>query len=120
MSREALFRIIAILFVLAATYHAVAFFQPAFVNGGSHWRHAVFTAIDLLCAWYLLRRPRWFVWAFGLLTLETLYGHGMHAWMWWHTEQRLDWLSFAVLLVVPLTLVLLIQDRRSRRPPAAR
>jgi uncharacterized membrane protein HdeD (DUF308 family) len=120
MSRQALFRMIAILFVAAAIYHAAAFFQLELSDGGVHWRHAAFIAIDLLCAWYLLRRPWWFVWAFGLLTLETLCGHGAHAWMWWHTERRLDWLSFAVLIAVPLTLVLLIRDRRWRRPPAAR
>jgi hypothetical protein len=114
VSRETLFRIIAILFAGAAIYHAAAFLQPAFSTVGAHWRHAAFCAIDLLCAGYLLRRPRWFVWAFGLLTLETLYGHGTHAWMWWQTEQRLDWLSFAALISVPLTLALLIQERRLR------
>jgi hypothetical protein len=40
-------------------------------DGGGHWRHADFVAIDLVCAWYLLHRPRWFVWVFGLLTVET-------------------------------------------------
>jgi hypothetical protein len=114
MSREALFRILAILFAVAAIYHAAVFFQLALSGGGASWRHAAFIGIDLVCAWYLVRRPRWFVWAFGLLTLETLYGHGRHAWMWWHAERRLDWLSFAVLVAVPVTLVLLIRDRRSR------
>jgi hypothetical protein len=114
VSRDALFRIIAILFAGAAIYHAAAIFQTAFGTGGAHWRHGVFCAIDLLSAWYMLRRPRWFVWAFGLLTLETLYGHGTHAWIWWRTEGRLDWLSFAVLVAVPLTLALLIRERRLR------
>jgi hypothetical protein len=115
--RETLFRIISALFVGAAIYHAVAFIEPSLSGGGSHWRHAAFFGIDLLGAWYLLRRPRWFVAAFAVLTLQTLWGHGAHAWMLWHTEKRLDWLSFAVLIVVPFTLVLLIreaQDRRSR------
>jgi hypothetical protein len=119
LSRQILFRIIAVLFLGAATYHAAAFLEPAFSNGGAHWRHATFCAIDLICAWYLLRRPTWFVWAFGVLTLETLYGHGMHAWIWWSTEGQLDWLSFAVLIAVPFTLASLIRDaldRRSRHP----
>ena len=116
MSRKNIFRIIAVLFIGAAIYHAAAFFAPAFSHGGAHWRHASFWVIDLLCAWYLLRRPRWFVAAFGVLTLETLCSHGAHAWMLWHTERRLDWLSFAVLIVVPFTLVLLIRDAQERRP----
>ncbi|MGA3136906.1 MAG: hypothetical protein ABSC88_13035 [Terracidiphilus sp.] len=110
MSRKNIFRIIAVLFIGAAMYHAAAFLVPAFSYGGAHWRHAAFCVIDLLCACYLLRRPRWFVAAFGVLTLETLCSHGAHAWMLWHTGRRLDWLSFAVLIVVPLTLVLLIRD----------
>jgi hypothetical protein len=121
MSRGTLFRIISILFVVAAIYHAVAFLDPAFIAGSSHWRHAVFCAIDLLCAWYLLRRPRWFVAAFAALTLQVLYSHGHHAWMMWHLQRRLDWLSFAVLAVVPWTLALLIADGIERRcvDPAA-
>jgi hypothetical protein len=116
VSQAALFRTLAVLIAGAAIYHAVAFFDPAFSGGGAHWRHAVFFAIDILCAWYILRRPRWFVWAFGLLTLETLWSHGSHAWRLWRGENRLDWLSFAVLIVVPSALALLMRDALDRRP----
>jgi len=115
VSRKSLFCILAVLFVGAAAYHAVAFFAPASGIGGTHWRHGCFIAIDLLCAWLILRRPRWFVWAFGLLTLETLWSHGSHAWKSWRVDGRLDWLSFAVLIVVPCTMALLIRDARDRR-----
>ena len=115
MSRKLLFRIISVLFVGAAVYHAAVFLHPAFRSGGAHWRHAVFFLIDLVCAWFLLKRPRWFVFAFGALTLETLYGHGMHAWMMWNTHGQIDWLSVCVLIVVPLTLALLIEDTLKRR-----
>jgi hypothetical protein len=115
VSRATLFRILAVLFAGAAIYHAAAFLEPAFSAGGSHWRHAAFCAIDLLCACYLLRRPRWFVAAFAALTLQAFYSHGHHAWMLWHTQRRLDWLSFAVLAVVPFTLALLIADGFERR-----
>ena len=120
MSRESLFRILAVLFVGAAVYHAVAFFHPAFSNGGAHWRHAFFYATDILCAWYILRRPPWFVLAFSLLTIQQLCSHGAHAWMLWRAEGRLDWLSFAVLIVVPCTLALLMRDAldRGSRPMA--
>jgi len=104
ISRETLFRILAVLFVGAAIYHAIAFFLSAFSAGGSPWRHGIFCAIDLICAGFLLRRPRWFVTAFGILTLQALNSHGHHAWMLQHEQRRLDWLSFAVLLVMPLTM----------------
>ncbi len=115
MARSSLFRIISILFVAAAIYHAAVFFHPAFREDGAHWRHAVFFVIDLVCAWYLLKRPRWFVFVFGVLTLETLYGHGTHAWTMWQMHGQIDWLSAGVLVVVPTTLVLLIEDATGRR-----
>jgi hypothetical protein len=115
VSRESLFRILAVLSAGAAVYHAAAFFHPAFGIGGAHWRHAVFCAIDFLCAWYIFRRPRWFVWAFSLLTIQQLCSHGARAWMLWRTEGRLDWLSFAVLIVMPCALALLMRDALDRR-----
>ena len=114
MSRRTLFRIFALLFVAAAIYHAAAFAHPALSEGGTRSRHAAFFAIDLLFAWYMLKRPRWFVAAFSLLTLETLYGHGLHAWKLWHDQGRLDWLSFAVLIAVPCMLAFLIAEARGR------
>jgi hypothetical protein len=115
MSRETSFRILAFLFLCAAVYHAIAFIAPALGQGGAHWRHAAFVGIDTLFAWYLLRRPLWFLAAFAALTLETFWSHGTHAWMLWHAENRLDGLSFAVLLVVPCTLALLIGEAFDRR-----
>ena len=114
MSRQTLFRIFAVLFLAAAIYHAAAFAHPALSDGGMRSRHAVFFVIVLLFAWYMLKRPRWFVAAFSLLTLETLYGHGLHAWKLWRDQGKLDWLSFAVLIAVPCMLAFLIADARGR------
>jgi len=115
MSRESLFRILAVLFFGAAGYHALAFFEPAFGNGGAHRRHAAFCGIDILFACYLMRRPKWLVWAFGVLTIEALWSHGTHAWRLWREQGRLDWLSFAVLIVVPCAQALLTRDALDRR-----
>lgn len=123
MSREIQFRIISVLFVGAAVYHAVAFFQPAIGDGGAHWRHAAFCGIDLLCAPLLIRRPKWFVVAFAVLTIQAMASHGAHAWLLWQTQRRLDWLSAAVLIVVPCTLTLLLVDllngRSGSRPQSS-
>ena len=115
MSRSALFRLIAALFVAAALYHLAAFLQPAFGIPGARWRHALFCLIDFLCAWYLTRRPRWFVGAFAVLTVYSIWSHGSQAWRLWHEQERLDWLSFSVIAVVPLALALLIRDALDRR-----
>ena len=114
MSRQTLFRIFALLFVAAAIFHAAAFAHPAFSDGGTRMRHAAFLVIDLFFAWYMLKRPRWFAAAFFLLTIEALYGHGLHAWKLWRDQGKLDWLSFAVLIAVPCMLAFLIADARGR------
>jgi hypothetical protein len=100
VSKTFLFRIASILFVGAVLYHALAFARPDLGLGGTSWRHALFCAIDLLFAWLLLQRPRWLILAFALLTLETLASHGRHAWVLWHTQHRVDWLSLAVIPAV--------------------
>jgi hypothetical protein len=115
MSREILFRIFATVFLAAAAYHAAACLHPAFSLGGSPARHAAFAVIDAMCAWGLLCRPRWFVVVFGALTAEAIWSHGKRAWILLEAEQRIDWISLLVVLLVPCVLVFLIKDAVDRR-----
>jgi hypothetical protein len=111
VSRATLFRIASVLFLAASIYHAVAIM----LRLGTPWRNGLFCAIDLVFAWFLLKRPLWFVFAFGALTIEALLSHGSHAWLLWHTERRADWLSFFVLVTVPCAFALLVRDAYDRR-----
>jgi len=109
----------SVLFILAAMYHAIGFLAPAFGLSGARLRHVLFVVIDALCAWYILRRPLWFVAGFTLLTFQQLYSHNARAWVWWHAGKRLDWISFIVIALIPVALALLFKDtcdRRSKRP----
>lgn len=111
MSRETPFRLIAVLSIFAAIYHVAAFAAPALAIPGTPWRHVLFAVFGIICAINLLHRSEWFLLAFAALTLQQLYSHGMRAWEWWYIEHRLDWISFGVLLVLPIALTLLAQDR---------
>ncbi len=86
-------------------------YEPAYPA----WRHVIFIVIDSSLAWFFLRRPRWLVWAYALLTLQVLNSHGLGAWRVWIYEDRIDWISVAVTLVAPAILALLISDWRAQQ-----
>jgi len=124
--REWLFRICAASAALAAAFHAAAMASPSVARieydpGYPAWRHVVFIAINGSLAWLFLRRPRWLVWPFALLTIEVVGGHGYRAWELWATARRVDWISIAVVLAAPSILLLLFLDRRDhdRERPAS-
>ena len=99
----------------AAAYHVAAYVHPAFSTGGSPARHAVFAVIDTVCAYLFVRRPLWFVFVFAAVAAETVWSHGQHAWRLLQNEERYDWLSIAVVLLIPVVLAFLIKDAVDRR-----
>jgi hypothetical protein len=112
------FSIAAIGALAAAAIHATALAVPAFAAAAYPpayplWRHALFVAIDLILAALFVRRPRWFVWAYAVLTVQVIAGHGGAAWASWHRDGRISWIDAAALVAVPLALVLLVMDRRT-------
>lgn len=64
----------AVLFVATAVYHCVGAFTP--IDDAPPLRHALFAAINAVCACGVVRRPRWFVVAFVVLTGQQLWSHG--------------------------------------------
>ena len=105
---------------MAAGIHVTALAVPAFGTAAYSptypaWRHVVFVVIDATAAWLFLRRPLWFVWAFGVLTLQVLYSHGGSAWANWERNARIAWIDAAALIAIPLALGLLVDDYRRRR-----
>jgi hypothetical protein len=77
----------------------------------------LFIGIDSSLAVLFVRRPRWLVWAYALLTVQVLHSHGLGAWELWVTEHRIDWISVAVSIAAPAILVLLVVDRRRTPVP---
>jgi hypothetical protein len=105
--------------LFAAGHHLVAVVR-ARSAADSPGRHALFVAINLAVALGFWRRPRYFLFAFGLLTVQQLASHGAEALAAWTTEQRVDVPSLLVLAWMPTALFLLWQDRRQASSRAAR
>lgn len=119
-TRAALFRGCAVLAIAAAAFHAAAMASPGIARieydpTYPTWRHVLFIVIDVTAAALLLRRPPWFVWAYAVLTLQVLNGHGRGAWHRWVEQREVDWISVGVSLAAPAILFLLFIDRRDRR-----
>ena len=104
---------ISMSFVLAALFHAHAAATHTFPV----WRHVLFAVINLGVAWGCWRRPRWFIWAFGLLLLQQLYSHGIDLARAW--PERIDWNSVVVLLGMPLVALALWRAQDHRRASRA-
>ena len=111
-SRQRLFMAFAVLFIGAALFHAVHVFVPEAGPASPPWRHALFVIINLVVAACLLSRPRVFVGAFAILTLQQMYGHGSMALDAWQTQRQVDWMSLGIVVLMPVIFVLLVLDAR--------
>jgi len=111
-ARVIAFRLFAAGCVAAAVYHAVGIAAPTLVEHAPAWRHALFVGINAGLAAGFLLRPRWFVYAFALLVVEQVYGHGLRAVEIWGAERRVDWPSVIVLATMPVMLALLVAEAR--------
>jgi hypothetical protein len=106
------FALFVFVFIGAALFHAAAIVMPTLGASSPAWRHALFSLINGVCAYGFVRRPRWFVLAFGVLVVQQLWSHGNEAWSVWHGFHQIDWVSLAVTLVMPFALGLLLRETR--------
>ena len=110
------FLVITAAFALAAAFHLVAIVTPDIAEPSPPWRHLLFAATNGAVAVGMLRRPRLFVVAFALLTVQQVVSHGLYAAKLWSTEGRVDWASAVVLVSMPTVLALLLFD--AKRTPS--
>jgi len=118
-----MFRLLAVVFVCAAAYHVFALVQGVADERG---RHATFALIDAFVAVLMIRRPPGFAIAFALLCGQQLASHGaalVRSLGEGHVDsghvdlRHVDWISLAVVIVMPAALVLLLIDARKKRAP---
>ena len=105
-----IFIVFAALAFAAMLYHTVGAVQP--FDATPAWRHTLFIGITTICIFGLLKRPKWFVWFFGVLTIQQLYSHGSH-FIQVFRENKINPIDTAVLLLMPLIFILLLKDRKS-------
>jgi len=114
------FRLMAVIFVLAVLYHAAALSIPAFAKAAypatyPPLRHVAFIIVNSLAAFLFLRRPRWFIWPYLVLTAQVLQGHGVRLRQTWVDARQINWIDVIVVSGVLLGLVLLLRERIDQR-----
>ena len=117
-------KVLPIIFIVAAIasfaallFHLKGIFYPSAETPA--WRHAIFVAVNCICIYGVLKRPRWFTWFVGLLTLQQLYSHGSYAIELWQKQHSIHWVSVCVVIFMPVLFVLLLIDRKSKLKDSA-
>lgn len=110
-----LFKAIALLFVGAAGFHGLGLVAPEMVLPEPRWRHACYLLLDLINAFFILRRPTWQIVLLWAITAEQLHSHGEAAYEAWFREGRVDWISLGVVIAMPCVLFVTTTDWARRR-----
>ena len=108
--RSTLFKLFAALSLLAAIYHFVGLFYR--FDETPFWRHLIFVGINLFCTYGFLKRPKYFIYLFGMLLLQQFYSHGSYLICLWNAKRQIHWLSVIDLIMLPLALICLVEDRK--------
>ena len=111
--RSRVFITFAALSFVVSIYHVVGMFYK--VNQSPTWRHGLFAAVSLCCFYGFYRRPKYFVYFFGLLLIQQFYSHGFSMVNLWVEKGQVDWISVVLLMLLPVALLFLIQDRTMKR-----
>jgi hypothetical protein len=106
---QILFIAFALLAFAAMVYHIIGAIKP--LDATPAWRHSLFIGINIICIYGLLKKPTWFLWFWGILTLQQLYSHGSH-FLRLLEKDKFIWIDFGVLLLMPLIFILLIVERK--------
>jgi hypothetical protein len=93
-------------------YHIAGGIKP--FDATPVWRHILFTGICVICIYGLIKRPKWFVLFFGILTVQQLYSHGSH-FVYLMRMNKVNLTDGAVLIMMPVILILLVIDRKKER-----
>lgn len=112
-AREVYFKLFALFCFITALYHVVGVFYK--INDAPPLRHLLFVGVNLFCAYGILKRPTYFVYAFGVLLVQQYYSHGGSVVHTWVEKNQVDWLSVVVLIALTVAMVCIVQDAREKK-----
>jgi hypothetical protein len=108
--RQILFRLFAILSLIAALYHLVGIFYPSQC-------FSILAAFAFCIGQFILhlrsaQTPQVFSLFFFMLMLQQFYSHGRTLLNQWTTYGKIDWISLLVMILLPVVFFNLIVDSR--------
>lgn len=112
ISKKQVFHLATFLTFIVGSYHLIGIFYK--VNDATPAHHALFTVINFICVYGFIKRPKFFVFAFGVLVIQQYYSHGSSLIEHWQTYHTINWIDFFILFFAPIFLVYLVIDWRER------
>ena len=104
--------VFAAMFGVATMYHFIGALGFAFYLS-PQWRHAFWVVVDGGMASAMLHPRPWMIAPLAAITVWSLYSHGWIMFLVWRVTGQIQWLSLAVVIVLPVMLAQLICDSRS-------
>ena len=101
--------IIALLITLFYQFFNLYFAGP----DSSISRRFFFILINLVLLYGVIRRPFWFVWFWGIMTLQQLISHAIHFTN--HLENQIEWVDLIIMLAGPVIFIWLWMDEKNYR-----
>jgi hypothetical protein len=112
-TKKILFYAFAALSLVAAIYHFTGIFYK--VNNSPVWRHTIFVVVDVFCIYGFLKRPRFFFFFYCILIIQQYYSHGLHLIHSWNLEHQIHWISFAVVVLMPIGFICLLAEYKIKK-----
>ena len=97
-----IFPVFAILFVIAGLHHLYEYFVPELRPNYPPMRHIVFLGINLIFAYLMLNRTKYFVPLLLLISIQQLVGHGGNIIQSWSSKSAALYTDWFVVLMVPI------------------
>ena len=111
-TRKKLFILFSFFACLAALYHFVGIFYQ--FDKSPPWRHAIFVAINLICIYGFIKRPKYFFYFLLALLIQQCYSHGTYLWNMWMEQKKIHWLSVIDIVVLIAGFICLYEDKREQ------
>ncbi len=79
----------------------------------SGFRNLAFVGICTICVFGLIKRPKWFLYFFGVLMLQQLYSHGSQLFTQWHLLHTINYINLCIVVMMPVIFVSLIRNQHA-------
>ena len=105
-----IFPFFSLLFVAAGLHHLYEYFIPELRPDYPPLRHIVFLALNLVLAYFMVNRSKYFLPFLFLISAQQLYGHGGNIMQNWSSDKPILYTDWAVVLVIPMLLLIYSYD----------
>jgi len=110
MNRQYLFLTVAGLLFCVSGYHFYGLFDSSLRPGYPPLRHLVFVVVNLLLAYFMIKRSKYVLPFLAVLVMQQLYSHGGSLMRHYSEEHALNYIDLFVVIFLPSLLFAYVYD----------